>query len=263
MLKKFLKILSYIYYQFFVSNFFLIPITFKRLLLIYKKNFYVSQYYIRNKFDFNTLLQIFIKEEYIFNNNIQNLIIKKYDEILVKKKIPLIFDCGSNIGASTNFFSLIYPKSELIALEPDIENIMLCKKNFIKKFAFYDQPISNEVFSYEVVKSKDGDPRSSTVDFKKQNNFLNSKKTITVNNILKKYSSLKYKPFIIKIDIEGHEKHLFKSNTEWVDKFDIIVIELHDWLFKDQEISYNFRQKTLNLDYTTFTHGENTILIRN
>ena len=32
---------------------------------------------------------------------------------------PLIFDCGSNIGASVLFFKKIYPKSRIVAFEPD------------------------------------------------------------------------------------------------------------------------------------------------
>ena len=35
---------------------------------------------------------------------------------------------------------------------------------------------------------------------------------------------------LIKIDIEGGESELFEKNIEWIEKFPLIIIELHDWM---------------------------------
>lgn len=61
--------------------------------------------------------------------------------------------------------------------------------------------------------------------------------SFTVNEIL---DSTKMNPFLVKIDIEGFEDDLFENNTEWIDLFNIIVIELHDWLLLDKTTSNNF-----------------------
>jgi hypothetical protein len=37
-------------------------------------------------------------------------------------------------------------------------------------------------------------------------------------------------PLIVKVDIEGSEVQLFRSNLEWVEQTPLIVFELHDWL---------------------------------
>jgi hypothetical protein len=37
-------------------------------------------------------------------------------------------------------------------------------------------------------------------------------------------------PMIVKIDIEGAEVELFRSNVEWTDLVALIAIEPHDWL---------------------------------
>jgi hypothetical protein len=62
--------------------------------------------------------------------------------------------------------------------------------------------------------------------------------TITINEILN-YKKKNW-PFIIKIDIEGSEKDLFESNIQWMNKFKIIIIEIHDWMLPSQGISSNF-----------------------
>jgi hypothetical protein len=36
-------------------------------------------------------------------------------------------------------------------------------------------------------------------------------------------------PLVIKIDIEGSEIELFRTNLEWIERTPLIVIELHDW----------------------------------
>ena len=65
-------------------------------------------------------------------------------------------------------------------------------------------------------------------------------KSLTINKILNDYNRLNFYPFIIKIDIEGHEKELFEKNTEWFDKFKIIIIEIHDWMLPGKAVSKNY-----------------------
>ena len=50
--------------------------------------------------------------------------------------------------------------------------------------------------------------------------------SITMDNILRRFPAAV--PLICKIDIEGGEAHLFSNNDAWVDRFPLIVIELHD-----------------------------------
>jgi hypothetical protein len=36
---------------------------------------------------------------------------------------------------------------------------------------------------------------------------------------------------IVKVDIEGYETSLFRSNTAWAAQTPLVVFEMHDWLF--------------------------------
>jgi len=89
--------------------------------------------------------------------------------------------------------------------------------------------------------------------------------TITVTDLLNKYQNIT--PFIIKIDIEGYEKDLFESNVEWIKDFQIIIIEIHDWMIPFKSISRNFfkaiYEKILIDDRRDFIiSGENLIIIK-
>jgi hypothetical protein len=86
---------------------------------------------------------------------------------------------------------------------------------------------------------------------------------ISVNHLLEIYNESEYIPFIIKIDIEGFEDELFSANTEWVQKFPILIIELHDWMLPKQGNSSNFLKiiSAQNRDFLFF--GENVYSIRN
>ena len=47
-------------------------------------------------------------------------------------------------------------------------------------------------------------------------------------------------PLLAKIDIEGGEADLFSANTDWVDDFPAIAMELHDWMLPGRASSASF-----------------------
>jgi hypothetical protein len=62
---------------------------------------------------------------------------------------------------------------------------------------------------------------------------------------------------IVKVDIEGAEASLFRSNIEWVGRTDLIAIELHDWMLPKQRTSAPFVRSFANLDFDLLQRGEN------
>jgi hypothetical protein len=81
--------------------------------------------------------------------------------------------------------------------------------------------------------------------------------------MLKKFNHRKFTPFILKIDIEGFEKDLFSRNLAWIDKFPILIIELHDSTHEGTSNSNNFLSaiSKRNRDFLYF--GENIFSISN
>lgn len=84
-----------------------------------------------------------------------------------------------------------------------------------------------------------------------------------MEDVILNYNINKYTPFLIKIDIEGHEKKLFESNTDWMKYFKIIIIELHDWMLPNENISETFYKalKENLINYEIYNFGENTLVI--
>lgn len=61
---------------------------------------------------------------------------------------------------------------------------------------------------------------------------------------------------IAKIDIEGSERELFRSNTDWMDTTALILIELHDWLQPWSMISHNFLRQLCDRGFDVLWRGE-------
>ena len=53
---------------------------------------------------------------------------------------------------------------------------------------------------------------------------------VAITGVALRRCRLAFEPFIAKIDIEGFEDDLFSKNTAWIDRFPLLIIELHDWM---------------------------------
>jgi hypothetical protein len=66
---------------------------------------------------------------------------------------------------------------------------------------------------------------------------------------------------VVKVDIEGAEKELFRSNTDWMDRTDLIAIELHDWLFPNFGTSQSFMKAIAGHPHEVAMRGENLFFL--
>jgi len=222
-----------------------------------KKKFFSQK--VRNFFDINTVFQVFGYEEY--NPKIIHSFKKKIFDFYAKNNMDLlIVDCGANIGSTSRYFSELFPKAKIISIEPDTQNFNLAKKNSnSEKISLLKNAVASSNFSYEVKSQLD--PRAHKIKFNKKNK---KNKTITIMQLLEK--NKKFKPFIIKIDIEGFEDNLFKKNIKWMDNFKIIIIEIHDWMIPTKAISNNLIKSLAIISKKNkrdlIIQGENLISIR-
>ncbi len=186
-------------------------------------------------------------------------ILKKYNEILNSNKIPLIIDCGANIGLSAKFFSEEFPESKIVAIEPDKSNILMAQKNCaaISNIEFLEAAIGSTSGNVQISNS-DADPNSFRVDRSSSDYDI---KVFQIQDILKKFNDIEL--FITKIDIEGFEDDLFKRNTEWIDKCYLIIIELHDWMMPNTANSNNFLKSISSFKRDFIYKEENIFSIKN
>jgi len=67
-------------------------------------------------------------------------------------------------------------------------------------------------------------------------------------------------PLIFKIDIEGGENDLFRGETNWLTKFPLVIIELHDWMLPFSGSSRNFLKAISEYEFDFIYRGENIFL---
>lgn len=160
-----------------------------------------------------------------------------YRRLLDAGRTPLILDLGANIGASARALRLYYPAAEIVAVEPEPANFeLLCRNAF--------QPAGVTCIRAAVA-SFDGevelfDPGRSTDAYRTGalgGQAVGTAPAVSVPTLLSRTQAT---PFLAKIDIEGAEAELFSANTDWVDLFPAIAIELHDWMLPGQASSAPF-----------------------
>jgi FkbM family methyltransferase len=142
----------------------------------------------------------------------------------------VIVDAGANIGMATLYYSQVYPKAKIIAIEPESSNYKMLVKNcgnlpnvtliegalWSRERHLVIQNPNAEKWAYSVAEVRSpSESRAQDV------------RTVTVPGIMKSLG-VDYID-ILKIDIEGAEYELFNNGAQtWLGAVRQIVIELHD-----------------------------------
>jgi len=194
--------------------------------------------------DIFTFWQIFINMEY---------------EIPFMTTPRLIIDGGANVGYSVAFFANKFPQSKIIAIEPEKTNFKLLRENTLnyKNIELLNAGIWNK---NTYLRIRDIGVRKDSfmveeVNLDEQGSF----RAVTIGEILRKsgYDTID----ILKLDIEGAEKEVFSANyEEWLNKVNIVIIELHDRMKEGCSKAFFSSIKKYNFNITF--KGENIILIK-
>lgn len=222
-----------------------------------KRKFHV---FSRGRIDSNTADQIYKNHDYDLQFLMRYEDIRaQYEDILKQGKTPLIVDCGANIGLSSRYFAEEFPEATLVAIEPDKGNCEMIGRNC--------GHLSNIVLKNAAVGSAPGfvdivDPSADPNAFQMQRkDGAGGIELVTINGIIEEFPDTV--PLLAKIDIEGFEKELFSANTEWVDRFPLLVIETHDWMMPKEANSQNFLKVIAQKDRDFIFRGENVFSIAN
>lgn len=246
---------------FFLSKSCFLPITppfFKTQIFYDRKNRSFFSLKTRDWVDWTSINQIFYHGCYAVDQlTRKDDMFNVYNGILGKNKFPLILDCGANIGIGTRYFQLAFPESKIVSIEPDKENLYFAKLNNQNKNVFFK---AVGVGAKDII-GRLIDPGLGANAYRIEYDQSGDIKIESINSILAEYSE--YVPFLIKIDIEGFERDLFSDNLEWIDKFPVLIIELHDWLFPREGQSLNFLREISKRNRDFVFIGENVFSIDN
>jgi FkbM family methyltransferase len=210
--------------------------------------------------DLGVFEQIFVAQDYSLGRLRRGReLVQRYEAIIAAGLTPIIVDAGANIGASVVYWAIHFPKAQILAIEPEKTNFALLQKN---------TEGLNVVLHEAAIGSIEGsaslyDPGEGQWAYRTTRNDAGSLPILSMNRLLESAAAATGAPFIAKIDIEGAEADLFAANTDWVQKFDLLIIELHDWLLPGQGTSRNFLKCIAHLDRDFLHIGENIFSIRN
>ena len=158
-----------------------------------------------------------------------------FEEVLLKKAydIPLdflplnIIDGGGNVGLTAVFFAAKYPRASIVTLEPDEDNFRLLQHNtsFYRNVQAWKSGVWNR--SAELVVKDLGYGNDSLVVEEVPGPVAGSVPAFGIDDIMVKMGWEHID--ILKLDVEGSEKEIFRSNFEsWLPKTRVLIIELHD-----------------------------------
>ena len=222
------------------------------------------RFVIRDRVDFGVLEQVFVAEDYRLSRLRRWPDMRaEYERILASGMTPLIIDCGANIGLSAAYLARCFPAARILGIEPDAGNVALARSNC------HANGLAGVSFLQAAIASAPGkggavvDPGLGASGFRVDPQARGDLEFVAVNDLIDGHAGAGLIPFIIKIDIEGFERELFAANVGWIDRFYLLVIELHDWMLPSQANSRAFLKAVAAFDRDFLFHGENVFSIAN
>lgn len=205
--------------------------------------------------DIAVLEQIFRTEEFNISTAPQFAWIRAaYDGMLAAGETPLVVDCGANIGLSCLYFAHHLPKARIVGIEPARDNCEVARRNTshnplieIIEAAVYDRAAVLEIadpgaekFAYRVQEARARPPAAV--------------EALTIGEIMRRHGA--GRNLIVKVDVEGGELALFRSNTGWLDHTHLLIAETHDWLFPGQGTSATMFSAIAGRKFEVIQKGE-------
>ncbi len=167
--------------------------------------------------DGNVFHQVFVEREYACLDDLTG--------------VGLILDCGGNVGYSAAYLLSRFPAGRLVSIEPDPGNFEMLRAN-LAPYGGTVQLLRSAVWSHPCGLVLSDAPYRDGMDWTRQVRECRpgerpDLRAVDIATVLRQFPGERIS--ILKMDIEGAEGIVFRSNYEnWIDLVDNIVIELHD-----------------------------------
>jgi FkbM family methyltransferase len=207
----------------------------------YSKNLNRDIFFRPASSDMFVLGQVFIGEEYNYN---------------FRFTPDFMIDGGAHCGFATLYFLSRFPGMKIIAIEPEEGNFSILKKNLgnLDNVTLINSALLDESKNVELI-----NPGAKSPSFQYKSSIESTdKRSVTILQILNEHAA-DFDYGILKLDIEGAEKGIFSNNPEtWIDEFELIFVEPHDWIYPGTEKTIRDVAKSNNKEIDKI--GENIVL---
>lgn len=140
-------------------------------------------------------------------------------------EVHRIWDLGANIGLTMAHMAQLYPNAQIIGVEVDAENASLCREN-TTRCGDRCHVIEAAVWPSDGQVSYDGE-RGQELGFRVVENAAGPPAmAISLNSLLARSPSEEIIDYV-KMDIEGAERVVLKTNTEWASRVRTMKVEIH------------------------------------
>jgi FkbM family methyltransferase len=191
--------------------------------------------------------QIFIHREYDFD---------------VTRSPRTIVDAGANIGLAAIYFASRFPEARIVAIEPEQSNFELLRRNVspYANIAPVHAALWGENESISLVDpalGKSGFMTQAAGNGESFGDILHAVPGMTVERVMREHGMAHLD--ILKIDIEGAEREVFRDPSPWLERVDALIVELHEHMKPGCERS--FYEATAGFG-KEWHQGENVYLAR-
>jgi FkbM family methyltransferase len=179
--------------------------------------------------DVSTFFQIFVNREYDFTQYPQGKRISEhYRSILSSGRRPLIVDVGANIGLASIFLASMYPEARVISVEPDVENFAILTGN---ASSYSSIRCVRGAVSDRSGKATLGNRKGGAAGYRLEEESGDGGVEVdiyTMDQIIEMGEGDEV--LIVKMDVEGEEKSIFRCAESWLPRTHLLIVEIHDWM---------------------------------
>ncbi|ESR25504.1 FkbM family methyltransferase [Lutibaculum baratangense] len=204
--------------------------------------------------DVSILNQVFGRREYEIRwREYARRLDAHYRALVDQGKEPVIVDAGANIGLASIWFARHFPRARIYAVEPEPANFAILQRNA----APYEEiiPVHAAISDRNVAVSL-SNPGGQPWGWETSESDDGEVAAVTVPELLARRPH--QAPLIVKLDIEGFEVELFRSNTGWADDVPAIIWEDHDAGFHWRGTAHAILSVLTRVPRDYVRRGENT-----
>lgn len=179
--------------------------------------------------------RISFPDGYWFLHSMKEIFVEEVYKFKSDKTNPLILDCGANIGLSVIYFKKLFPKSRIIAFEPD-DSIFHTLKQNVGQFKYDDVVLMNKgLWEKETTLSflAEGTLGGRVVDHQ---STASQRDIVSIQTVrLKDY--LDQEVDFLKIDIEGAEYEVLVDCAQSLKNVHFLFVEYHSTAIHAQKLN--------------------------